>query len=42
MSDNLTIGSNVKIGAMSFINKNIPDNCIYYTKREHTCVIREQ
>lgn len=35
ISDRLTIGSNVQIGAMSFVNKDIPDNCIYYTKKEN-------
>jgi len=28
------IGNNVKIGAMSFINKDIPDNCTYITRKE--------
>ncbi|EEC9965547.1 serine acetyltransferase, partial [Escherichia coli] len=27
------IGDNVKIGAMSFINKDIPSNCTYITKK---------
>lgn len=28
------IGNNVKIGGMSFINNDIPDNCTYVTKKE--------
>ncbi|MCC8459561.1 serine acetyltransferase [Photorhabdus aegyptia] len=33
ISDNITIGDNVYIGAMSFINKDIPANCIVYTPK---------
>ncbi|XKM12645.1 serine acetyltransferase [Orbaceae bacterium ac157xtp] len=29
----ISIGNNVKVGAMSFINKDIPDNCTVYTKK---------
>jgi len=29
----LRIGSNVKIGAMSFINRDVPDNCTYVTEK---------
>lgn len=36
---NLTIGSDVVIGAMSFINKDIPDNCICYTRKENATKI---
>lgn len=31
IADDITIGNNVKIGAMAFINKSIPDNCLCYT-----------
>lgn len=41
ISDLLTIGSNVQLGAMSFVNKNIPDNCVCYTKRTNELMIRE-
>lgn len=30
---NITIGNNVIIGAMSLTNKNIPDNSLVYTKK---------
>lgn len=30
----IKIGNNVIIGAGSFINKSIPDNCVVYTKKE--------
>ncbi|MEH6499792.1 MAG: hypothetical protein V7751_10435 [Pseudoalteromonas distincta] len=30
----LVIGSNVRIGAMSFVNKDIPDNVTYITRKE--------
>ncbi|MCZ4058266.1 hypothetical protein O3W44_02860 [Pantoea sp. LMR881] len=33
MGNNLTIGNNVTIGAMTFINKNIPDNTVVYTEK---------
>ncbi|XKM14284.1 hypothetical protein RCS94_03710 [Orbaceae bacterium ac157xtp] len=33
IGDKLTIGNNVKIGAMSFINKDIADNSIVFTKK---------
>ena len=32
---------NVKIGAMTFVNKDIPDNNLYYTKKETVQVLRE-
>lgn len=38
IGDKLTIGSNVIIGAMSFINKDIPDNCTVYTKKTNTII----
>ncbi|CBG89070.1 serine acetyltransferase [Citrobacter rodentium] len=34
VADSIRIGNNVIIGAMSFINKDIPDNCTYYTRKE--------
>jgi len=33
IGDNLRIGNNVIIGAMSFVNKDIPDNTLYFTKK---------
>ncbi|VAL22885.1 bifunctional N-acetylglucosamine-1-phosphate uridyltransferase/glucosamine-1-phosphate acetyltransferase [Enterobacter hormaechei] len=33
IANSIVIGSNVDIGAMSFINKDIPSNCIVYTKK---------
>lgn len=39
IGNTLTIGNNVIIGAMSFINKNIPDNCTCYTKKENILII---
>lgn len=38
IGDILKIGNNVKIGAMSFINKNIPDNSTVYTARINTII----
>lgn len=35
---NIIIGNNVIIGAMSFINKNIPDNCTVYTQKTNTII----
>lgn len=40
ISDNLTIGNNVTLGAMSFINKNIPDNVTVYTKKENSIITK--
>ncbi|EOZ7468806.1 serine acetyltransferase [Enterobacter hormaechei] len=34
IGDNLIIGSNVTIGAMTFVNKDIPDNTITYNERK--------
>lgn len=39
IGDSLTIGNNIIIGAMSFINKDIPDNCVCYTKKENKIII---
>ncbi|EOO0214093.1 serine acetyltransferase, partial [Escherichia coli] len=33
---------NVKIGAMSFIMEDVPDNCTYVTRKESRVIIREQ
>ncbi len=40
VSDNLKIGNNVTIGAMSFINKDIPDNCTVYTEKSNIIKIK--
>ncbi len=43
ISDNITIGDNVYIGAMSFINKDIPADCIAYTpKSQNEIKIKKQ
>lgn len=34
----IKIGNNVKIGAMSFVNKDIPDNCTVYTQKTNTII----
>ena len=34
----ITIGNSVKIGAMSFVNKDIPDNCTVYTQKTNTII----
>lgn len=34
IASGIRIGSNVTIGAMTFINKDIPDNSVVYTKKE--------
>ncbi|WLI75730.1 DapH/DapD/GlmU-related protein [Kosakonia sp. H02] len=41
ISDGIRIGNNVQIGAMTLVNKDIPDNCVYYTKKETVQVLRE-
>lgn len=33
IADKISIGNNVKIGAMSFVNKDIPDNATFYQKQ---------
>ncbi|WP_054178889.1 hypothetical protein [Trabulsiella odontotermitis] len=33
IGDKLKIGDNVTVGAMSFVNKNLPDNCRVYTRK---------
>lgn len=37
-SQNLTIGNNVKIGAMSYVNKDIPSNCTFYTEKTNKII----
>ncbi|GGE33096.1 acetyltransferase [Halopseudomonas oceani] len=36
IGDDLRIGNNVNIGAMSFVNKDIPDNSVYITHKENS------
>lgn len=38
IGSNLKIGNDVIIGAMSFINKDIPDNCTVYTEKRNTII----
>ncbi|WP_338030655.1 serine acetyltransferase [Erwinia endophytica] len=40
MSENIKIGNNVTIGAMSFINKNIPDNCTVFTEKINRTIVK--
>lgn len=42
IGNNLFIGDNVTIGAMSFVNKDIPSNCIFYTKKENATITRDR
>lgn len=35
---NLTIGDNIKIGAMSYVNKDIPNNCTFYTEKTNKII----
>ena len=41
IANQIRIGNNVTIGAMSFINKDIPDNCIIYTEKTNKLVMRD-
>lgn len=34
ISENITIGNNVEIGAMSFINKDLPNDCLVYSEKK--------
>lgn len=34
IGNGINIGNNVVIGAMSFVNKSIPSNCVYITRKE--------
>ncbi|POB05252.1 serine acetyltransferase [Halopseudomonas oceani] len=36
IGDGLRIGNNVNIRAMSFVNKDIPDNSVYITHKENS------
>ncbi|WP_250870477.1 serine acetyltransferase [Hafnia paralvei] len=40
IGDNLIIGDNVEIGAMSFVNKDIPSNCTYYTEKTKNIIMK--
>ncbi len=42
IGDNIKIGNNVTIGAMSFVNKDIPDNCIVYTEKKMKIKIKQE
>ncbi|QIQ21211.1 LbetaH domain-containing protein [Zophobihabitans entericus] len=37
----INIGNNVYIGAMSFVNKDLPDNCVVYTKKTNEIIIKD-
>ncbi|GAB82392.1 putative acetyltransferase [Shimwellia blattae DSM 4481 = NBRC 105725] len=41
ISDDIEIGHNVIIGALSLVNKSIPDNSVYYRKSEVMMLSRE-
>jgi len=41
IADNLVIGNNVTVGAMSFINKDIPNNSTVYTRKTVELVERD-
>ncbi len=34
ISNNISIGNNVEIGAMTFINKDVPNNCLVYSEKK--------
>ncbi|HCW99189.1 MAG TPA: serine acetyltransferase, partial [Pantoea sp.] len=36
IGDDIYIGNNVLVGAMSFVNKNVPDNSVVLNKKEMT------
>ncbi len=40
IGNDITIGHNVTIGAMSFINKNIPDNAVCYNEKSSKIIIK--
>ncbi|EFA6625650.1 serine acetyltransferase, partial [Escherichia albertii] len=40
-TNRISIGDNVKIGAFTFVNKDIPSNSICYTKKVNVCKERE-
>ncbi|WP_279156484.1 serine acetyltransferase [Obesumbacterium proteus] len=41
IGEKLIIGDNVTIGAMSFVNKDIPSDCIYYTEKISKTVFKQ-
>lgn len=41
IGNNIKIGNNVVIGAMTYLDKDIPDNCIYYTQKIGAAVMKE-
>lgn len=40
IGNEITIGHNVVIGAMSYVNKNLPNNAVCYTEKTNKIVIR--
>lgn len=38
IGESLIIGDNVTIGAMSFINKDLPSNCTVYTEKTNKII----
>lgn len=42
IADEIRVGDNVTIGAMSLVNKDVPDNCIYYNQRTATVVLKPE
>lgn len=40
IGDVIRVGDNVTIGAMSFVNRDIPDNCLFYTCKTGEVVCR--
>ena len=40
IGDGINIGDNVFIGAMSYVNTNIPSNCTFVTKKENRIIMR--
>lgn len=40
ISDNMKIGNNVIVGAQTFLNKDLADDVICFTKREYTIITR--
>lgn len=42
IGDNLRIGNNVTIGAMSFINKDIPDDSIVFTEKRNSIAVKKE
>ena len=40
IADSITIGNNVNIGAMSFVNKDISDDCTVYSKKTNEIILK--